>query len=116
MNALIKTFGSSVTVTMSSLEISELTGKRHGDVIRDIRVMLDAATPEKEVLRIQKKIALREPKLAAKLDEVLNTKREIDSLKVVKTQLKEVTADFTDDPTTGKQVVSGIIDGEPYKM
>ena len=51
MNALIKTFGSSVTMTMSSLEISELTGKRHGDVIRDIRVMLDALQGDDAVLR-----------------------------------------------------------------
>lgn len=71
---------------------------------------------EREIEAVRKKIATREPKLAAKLDQVLNLKREIDSLKVLKTELKEVTAEFGDDPTTGKQVVSGIIDGEPYKM
>lgn len=79
-----------------------------------IRKMLNSS--EKEIDAVRKKIELREPKLAAKLDEVMNAKREIDSLKVAKTQLKEVTAEFGDDPTTGKQVVSGIIDGEPYKM
>jgi hypothetical protein len=66
--------------------------------------------------RVRKKIATREPKLAAKLDEVANYRREIDALKAVKTDLREVTAEFADDPTTGKQVISGLIDGEPYKI
>ncbi len=37
--------------TMSSRELAELTGKRHGDVIRDIRVMLDALAGDDAVLR-----------------------------------------------------------------
>ena len=32
-----------VPVTMSSLEIAELTGKDHKDVLRDIRVVLEQA-------------------------------------------------------------------------
>lgn len=35
------TFGGDAPLTMSSLEISELTGKEHKNVIRDIRAMLD---------------------------------------------------------------------------
>lgn len=42
---------SDAPLTMSSLEISELTGKRHGDVIRDIRVMIDALQGDDAVLR-----------------------------------------------------------------
>lgn len=68
------------------------------------------------LVSIRNKIATREPKLAAKLDQVIDQKTRIDSLKVAKTNMKEVTADFMDDPTTGKQVISGVIDGQPYKM
>jgi phage regulator Rha-like protein len=39
-------FAQTVPVTMSSLEIAELTGKNHGDVLRDIRVVLEEAEIE----------------------------------------------------------------------
>ncbi|MEQ6437195.1 phage antirepressor KilAC domain-containing protein [Comamonas sp. w2-DMI] len=39
MNALTT---ASMPITMSSREIAELTGKRHADVMRDIRIMMDA--------------------------------------------------------------------------
>ena len=39
------------TISMSSLEISELTGKQHKDVIRDVRVMLSALKADGADLR-----------------------------------------------------------------
>lgn len=70
----------------------------------------------KDIERIRSKIITREPKLAAKLDEISNYKAKIDAYKAVRTDMKEVTADFMDDPTTGKQIISGVIDGQTYKM
>lgn len=65
---------------------------------------------------IRNKIATREPKLAAKLDEVANLRTQMDAYKGLKQDFKDVTAEFVDDPTTGKQVISGVIDGQTYKM
>ena len=70
----------------------------------------------KDMKAIRDKIAVREPKLAGKLDEIANYRTQIDALKVAKTDMKEVVAEFVDDPTTGKQLISGIIDGQSYKM
>lgn len=81
-----------------------------------LKSLIDPATPASQVVAIQKKIATREPKLAAKLDEVINYKAQIDANNAAKVELKGVVAELADDPTTGKQVVSGVIDGEPYKM
>lgn len=44
------TFGGDAPLTMSSLEISELTGKQHKHVIRDIRTMLDELEKDGPVL------------------------------------------------------------------
>lgn len=101
------------TVKGASTTVTE--GVEKGASTRQlIQNMINA--PASEVLKIQKKIATREPKLAAKLDQVLNMKAQIEGNKAAKTSMKEVSADFADDPTTGKQVISGVIDGETYKM
>lgn len=73
-------------------------------------------TDPKGLQGIRDKIATREPKLAAKLDEVMNLQTKVEANKAAKTDLKDVIAEFTDDPTTGKQVVSGVIDGQGYKL
>lgn len=65
---------------------------------------------------IRNKIATREPKLAKKLDEIMNMQSQIEANKAAKTNMRNVIADFGDDPTTGKQVVSGVIDGQSFKM
>lgn len=66
--------------------------------------------------QIRNKIATREPKLTAKLDEVMNHQARIEANKAAKTDLKDVISEFQDDPTTGKQVISGIVDGQTFKM
>jgi hypothetical protein len=68
------------------------------------------------VRQVQKSIAVREPKLAAKLDDILSYKSSIGENKTLKTELKSNIAQLQDDPTTGKQVISGLVDGEPFKL
>lgn len=68
------------------------------------------------IRQVQKSIAIREPKLAAKLDDVLRYKQSIGENKVLKQELKSNIAQLQDDPTTGKQVISGLVDGEPFKL
>lgn len=53
MNDMTIRFGNSDSLTMSSIEISNLTGKRHGDVIRDIRVMIDALGDDADLRHVQ---------------------------------------------------------------
>lgn len=116
MNIALKKGGKQQLPGFSPEALAKLsTAKGKNASSRQFFKSLIEADPS-DLERVRKKIATREPKLAAKLDEAANYRREIDALKAVKTEIKEVTADFSDDPTTGKQVISGLIDGEPYKI
>ena len=90
----------------------KLAGKTTTESV--LKRMLNSS--EADIRAIQKKIETRQPKLAAKLEQVINKKAEIDALKIARTNLKDVTADFMDDPVTGKQMISGVIDGQGFKM
>lgn len=72
--------------------------------------------PSSEILRIQKKIATREPKLAAKLDEIVNYKTKIEANQAAKTDMKDVIIESQDASTTGKQTISGLINGEKFTL
>lgn len=102
--------------TVKGVQISVKEGKigRATTAQQVIRELFSA--PPKEVQRIRDKIAVREPKLAGKIDEVLNYQAKIEANKSAKTDLKSITAELIDDPTTGKQIISGIMDGQGYKM
>lgn len=65
---------------------------------------------------IKKKIAVREPKLAAKLDEVLKYQDEIASNKALKQDLKQTIVQFGDESPTGRQTISGLVDGEKFQL
>lgn len=102
------------TITAAKTTVKEGKIGRTPSARSVIEAMINA--PASEVQRIQEKISRREPKLAAKLDEIINYKTKIDANKSAKQDLKDVIAEFGDDPTTGKQMVSGVIDGETFKM
>lgn len=79
-----------------------------------VKTLMEAEPSQLKLLK--DKVATREPKLAALFDKVEGERAIIDSNKALKTELKDITAQLMDDPTTGKQIVSGVIDGEPYKL
>jgi hypothetical protein len=102
------------TITAAKTIVKEGKSGRVPTAKQVIGSMLNA--PTSEILKIQKKIAAREPKLAAKIDEILNYKTLMEANKAAKMDMKEIVAEFSDDPTTGKQVISGLIDGQSYKL
>lgn len=85
------------------------------DPIKLIKQLVNS-TPG-EVLRIQKSIALREPRLATKLNDILNLQDEMAALKSEATGARKASAEIVDEPTTGKAFIRGVDEhGLPYSL
>lgn len=72
--------------------------------------------PSSEVLKIQKKIATREPKLAAKLDTVIEQKALIDAKKNLARDFSDIETSFKIEPTTGKAFINGVDNGQTFRV
>jgi len=67
--------------------------------------------------RIKAKIALREPRLAAKLDEIRNIQDDLSSLKSEARGARQATFEIVDDPQTGLSAIKGLdTNGQPFTL
>lgn len=73
-------------------------------------------TDPADLARIKKKIAAREPKLAAKIDELTEKTEGIAELTAKRKGLREELIEVKDAPTTGKQLISGLVDGRKFQI
>lgn len=89
--------------------------KQSPNEVRSVIGDLISKTP-KEIAMIQKKIATREPKLAEKLNRVIEHKQLIDSKKLAVEDLKDMEVGLTREGTTGKAYINGVQDGQTFRV
>lgn len=101
--------------TSKGTKVSEGRIGRNSPPDAVIRHLVDAEPGE--LNRIKQSIALREPRLAAKLDEVAAAQDEIFALKSEAKGYRQATAEIVDDSTTGKSIIRGMDEtGNAYTM
>lgn len=103
------------TFKPGSITVTEGKIGRSTDPVTIIKNMIDKSPAE--LNRIQKSIALREPRLAAKLEQVRLAQDNISALKSEAKGYRQASAEIVDDPTTNTSFIRGMDNnGEAYSM
>lgn len=75
-----------------------------------------AEADPKKLNSIRKKIATREPRLAAKIDKIVQQKTLIAAKKNVAEEFRDIEVGLTREGTTGKSFISGLQDGQTFRI